>query len=101
MKSFARRLAMCVSLLGGGAAVAGTIYGDVVSSKGQPLPKKVSFIDDSGRRETVTPDASGHYEVTLPPGHYRIESEAGSAAPAAIDVFHEPRQQKIVVTETK
>jgi len=104
MKSFARRairLAVCVSLLAGPAAFAGTVYGEVVTAKGQPHPAKVSFIDDAGQVETVTTDAKGHYEVTLPPGHYRIESDTGSVSPATLDVFHEPRQQKLVVEETR
>ncbi len=102
MKSFVHRaglLAVCVLLLAGPAAFAGTVYGEVVTAKGHPQPTKVTFVDESGHAEKVTTDARGHYEVTLPPGRYRIESDSGSVSPATIVVFHEPRQVKIVVSE--
>ena len=103
MNSFARRairFAICMSLLAG-PAFAGTVYGDVVTDKGQPYPTKISFTDDTGKVETVTTDAKGHYEITLPPGRYRVESDTKTASPATIVVFHEPRQQKIVVAEAR
>ncbi len=104
MKSFVRRavqLAVGLALLSGPSAFAGPVYGDVVTATGKPFPTSVSFVDETGRVERVTTDASGHYQVTLPPGRYRIESDAGSASPATIVVFHEPRKQQIVVTEAK
>ena len=52
MTSFARRairIAVSLSLFVGPAAFAGTVYGDVVTEKGQPYSTKVSFIDETGR----------------------------------------------------
>ena len=97
MKSFV----VCVALLAGTPAIAGTVYGELVTAPGKPQPTKVSFIDDTGAVVAVTADAKGHYEVTLPPGHYRIESDAGSVSPATLDVFHEPRKLTIVIAEAR
>src|SRR5512135_1721210 len=99
MKSFASRaLGVVVGIvLLTGPALAGQVYGDVVTAKGQPAPAKLTFTDDAGNTQTVTPDAKGHYEVTLPPGHYRIEADSGTVTPATLDVFHEPRKLKLVV----
>src|SRR5438477_6846168 len=102
MKSFALRairLAVFGLVLVDGIAIAGTCYGEVVTGSGKPLSTKISFIDDSGNAETVAVDAKGHYEVTLQPGRYHIQADAGTVSPETIMVFHEPRQQKIVVAE--
>jgi len=97
MKSFV----VCVLLLAAAPAIAGTVYGQVVTATGQPRPTNISFVDDSGNIVSVTADAKGHYEVTLQPGHYRVESDAGSVSPASLDVFHEPRTLKLVIAEAK
>lgn len=91
------RLAACAMLLAGPAAFAGTVYGNVVTPKGKPVPATVTFTDEGGNQERVTTDDKGTYQLTLPPGRYQIESDAGSVSPATIVVFHEPRKQQLVV----
>jgi hypothetical protein len=103
MKSFVLRAIQVValgSLLVGPVAMAGTVYGEVVTGTGQPLPTKISFIDEAGNVESVAADAKGHYELTLQPGRYHIQCDVGTVSPETIVVFHEPRQQKIVVAKT-
>jgi hypothetical protein len=95
------RLATCGWLLVGPAAFAGTVYGEVVTGKGKPSAATISFIDEAGNVETAQADAKGHYELTLQPGTYRIASDAGTVSPATIVVFHEPRQQPLVIAEAR
>lgn len=91
------RAAACAVLLAGPAAYAGTVYGKVVSSKGKPVAATVTFTDEAGEQQRVTADDKGAYQVTLPPGRYQIEADAGTVSPATIVVFHEPRKQQLVV----
>ena len=105
MSTFVRRTVCAVALawcLIGSAAFAGTIYGQVVTTHGLPVPATISFVDEAtGKTETVKPDARGHYEVTLPAGTYRIVADSRPVSPDTVVVFHEPRQVEIVVGETK
>ena len=94
-------LAVSILLFTASAALAGTVYGDVAIATRQPQQIKLSFVDDAGHATSVTTDAKGHYEVSLPPGRYRIESDAGAVSPATIEVFHEPRQQRLTVADVK
>ena len=77
-------------------AFGGTVYGNVTKNA-RPIATTLSFTDQDGKKESVTTNPAGRYELILPPGEYTITSSAGDVAPAAIAVFHEPQQQDILV----
>lgn len=84
-----------ILLLGAPTASAGAVYG-MVTKNGGPQVARFEFINrDTGDRFQTSTDDSGRFELILPPGHYRITSDAGTPSPKDIIVFHEPKSQDI------
>jgi hypothetical protein len=83
-------------LVASATAFAGTVYGKV-TSKDRPISTILLFTDQDGQKASVRTDASGRYELILPPGDYSITAAVGDVSPATITVFSEPHQQDLVV----
>jgi len=62
----------------------GTVYGTVSSALGNAVVvENVS----TGAKRTITPDASGHYQVTaLPPGNYKVSLMKGNTVVSSRDI---------------